>query len=119
MEIHRIAPQAVQMHQKRGDQVLFFDARRGNAWDLSSEQLPDAQRMPHAHLDKFLAAIPREAILVVYAKSGCDEACEVEYGILHSAGFLHVYVLDGGIDAWVDGGLPTDVRGGAAMAPTA
>lgn len=119
MEIHRIAPRAVQMHQKRGDRVLFFDSRRGRTWDLSCEQLPGAYRIPGEHLGQFLADVPHEAILILYGKDGCDEACEVEYGILRTAGFPHVFVLDGGLDAWVEAGLSTEVKGGAEMAPTA
>lgn len=120
MEVHRISPRIARQRIERGEPVQFVDARRPTDWLASGEQLLGAVRLPNDRLAEFLAGLAHEPPIVVYGEHDlAEELCELTARLLVTAGFPHVFVLDGGLDRWIAEGHPTEPKDGAAYAPTA
>jgi 3-mercaptopyruvate sulfurtransferase SseA len=107
-----ITPASLWRLLDRGDAVWVIDARDGRAWDEAVEQIPGAVRAP--------TAVPSEHTIVVYDSGGVSEWAGVGVAAdLRRAGIEDVYLLQGGFAAWLAAGYPTEVKGGAALSPTA
>lgn len=117
MDTRRITPEEVTHLLARGDRLRFLDARPAEAWDASERKLPGAMRVcPDGgeQLDACLSELPRGAATVVYCATWGEAASEVVAARLCQLGATEVFALAGGFEAWVDRGLPTEMK--AAMA---
>lgn len=91
--------------------ALFIDAR--SARDFGRSRVMGAISLPHpsdyATRSRVLRGIPRERRLVVYCQ---NERCAAAVGLaaeLLADGYRHVEVIRGGLDAWDERALGTDV----------
>jgi hypothetical protein len=62
----RITVDEVRARQKRGERVIFVDARSAAAWDQATEQIPGSIRVPPDAPEQFMAAVPRDGVVVAY-----------------------------------------------------
>ena len=83
-------------------QAFFIDARKAEHYTLA--HIKGAYRMAEADFQfgnpPMLAAIPRDATLVVYCSGGnCDESEQVAK-LIGFSGYKRVYVLHDGLPGW-------------------
>lgn len=68
-------------------------------------------------LERIIETVPdRNTELIVYDATGAAKAAEVARDRLLQAGYSRVFILDGGLSAWNNGGFPVE-RGGDAALP--
>ncbi len=65
MEIPRISPAEVAEAIRRGEHVVFLDARSDHAFQQATETIPGSIRVPPTDIDAHLANVPRAAPLTV------------------------------------------------------
>lgn len=65
MEKPRMSPAAVANHLRRGEQVVFLDARSAQACEQATETIPGSIRVPPTDIDPHVAGVPRSATLVI------------------------------------------------------
>jgi len=94
------ATQAVQMINQR--QAVVVDVR--SADDYAAGHITHARSVPLAELEQKAQALPKNRPLVVVCEQGRHAAQAATK--LKSQGFDEVVVLDGGLRAWTQGGLP-------------
>ena len=99
--------------------AVFVDSRSPGVWASAVEQIPGAIRLsvPEARLR--FDSVPQAPFVIVYCSEDWQAASLRVARALIEAGYEDVYVLDGGFDDWIAFGLPTEAKGGAALAPTA
>lgn len=99
----RLAPAALTALVNRED-ALVVDVRA--AGDFEKGHIPGAKHLPLAQVaaDQKLLAAAKSRPVVLVCKNG--QGAEGAAGKLRKAGFERVYVLDGGIDGWLQAGLP-------------
>jgi rhodanese-related sulfurtransferase len=66
MEPTRITVEEVRERMGRGEPFTFIDARNPKAWGEADQKLPGAIRVPADEVDKHLAEIPRDRVIVTY-----------------------------------------------------
>jgi len=94
------ATQAVQMINQR--QAVVVDVR--SADDYAAGHITHAKSVPLAELEQKAAALPKNRPLLVVCEQGRQAAQAA--GKLKALGHTEVVVLDGGLRAWTQGGLP-------------
>ncbi len=95
-------------------QAFFIDARKLE--DYRKGHVKGSFRMAEADFQfgnpPMLAAIPRDATLVVYCNGGnCDESEQVAK-LINGSGYQKVYVLHDGIPGWQAMGYPSETGDG-------
>jgi rhodanese-related sulfurtransferase len=65
-DIPRITPDDVAKRLARGEPVVFLDARSAHAMEHATEQIPGSTRVPPDDIDRRVAAIPKDAVVVAY-----------------------------------------------------
>jgi rhodanese-related sulfurtransferase len=92
----------------RGDQLQIVDVRWPNEWDAG--RIEGALHIPQPELEDRLEEIDRSRPVVTVCRSGDRSATAAEE--LQAEGFS-AENLDGGLQAWVEAGLPlTSADGG-------
>lgn len=91
-------------------QAFFIDARKLE--DYRKDHVKGSYRMAEADFQfgnpPMLAAIPRDATLVVYCNGGnCDES-ELVAKMINGAGYQKVYVMHDGIPGWLAMSYPSE-----------
>ncbi len=66
MEIPRITTEQVADRMRRGERVVFVDARSAHAYGQASEQLPGSIRIAPDAIEGHTEAVPRDAVAVAY-----------------------------------------------------
>lgn len=92
--------------------ALPIDARNGRSYEASEFALPGAVHVDSgtagASIDEALSALPRELLWIVY----CDEPAQAASAKVarraRELGLNDASVLEGGWDAWLDAGAPTE-----------
>jgi rhodanese-related sulfurtransferase len=92
------------------NQAFFIDARKLEAYQEG--HVKGSYRMAEADFQfgnpPMLAAIPRDATLVVYCSGGhCDESEQVAK-LINGSGYQKVYVMHDGIPGWQAMGYPSE-----------
>ncbi len=88
---------------QRGEGVLL-DVRE--PWEHQQQRIPGALFIPMGEVISRVGEIPADRDVYVYCKVGGRSARVVEY--LRRQGNPRVINVGGGIDAWVEEGLPTE-----------
>ena len=83
--------------------LLILDVR--TMMEFEHGHVPDAMNIPLSELQKRLGELNKTDEILVYCWAGQRSSLAVE--ILADNGFIGVYNLLGGIEAWVQGGHPT------------
>lgn len=91
-------------------QAVFIDARKLDPYKL--DHVKGAFRMAEEDFQfgnpPMLAAIPRDATLVIYCSGGnCDESEQVAK-LINGAGYQKVYVMHDGIPGWLAMSYPSE-----------
>lgn len=87
----------------RGDGLLL-DVRE--PWEYQEQHIAGALFIPMGEVIARQGEIPADRDLYVYCKVGARSARVVEY--LRRQGRERAASVEGGIDAWVDAGLPVE-----------
>ena len=62
----RITVDEIKERMDRGEPFTFIDTRNPKAWGESDEKLPGAIRVPADEVEKHLAEIPKDKVVVSY-----------------------------------------------------
>lgn len=90
----------------RGECFAFVDARDLKEWSESDSMLPGAIRLTANEVEEHLKEIPQGWTIIAYCNSPNEESSIRLALELMRRGFLNVYPMTGGIDAWrLAGGL--------------
>ena len=84
---------------RRGEPIVFVDARREDAWRHATEKLPGALRSGSRPVDETLPIIP-EGTTVVYCMCRAEASSFAAAELLVARGYEDVHVLYGGLPAW-------------------
>lgn len=94
----------VRAYQLAGDpRMLLLNVVDEEFYDLG--HLEGSLKIPWDLLEGRLAEVDRARYLVVYCRRGVRS--EPAYTTLEDAGYAHVWVMEGGIERWIDLGYPT------------
>jgi rhodanese-related sulfurtransferase len=88
--------------------ALAIDVREYDEIVNLSIDCPQLLIYPLQSLNNIMEEIPKDTALVVICDSGIRSAHAVD--LLQKNGFICVYNLDGGMNAWIDSQLPTAGR---------
>jgi rhodanese-related sulfurtransferase len=66
MDIPRISPEDVLDAMRRGERIVFVDARSEQAWASATEQIPASIRVPPNDVDQHAGEVPGGATVVAY-----------------------------------------------------
>jgi rhodanese-related sulfurtransferase len=112
LEATRVTADEVLARVKRGEPIVFVDARREDEWRKASEKLPRAVRLSPRHmtLDETLPIVPTGRAVVTYCTCE-DEASSARVArVLASRGYTDVHTLYGGFEAWRRAGGPLEPK---------
>ena len=98
--VPRIAAKDALARLRRGEPLVFVDARREVEWRSAFEKLPSAVRLAPDGADETLPIIKRGQTAVVYCTCPYEASSVAAAEYLRSHGFHDVYVLYGGLPAW-------------------
>jgi rhodanese-related sulfurtransferase len=94
-----------------GEHFAFVDARSLEQLTASGSRLPGAIRMTAREVDEHIAAVPQGRTIITYCTCP-DEQSSTQVALeLMRRGFLNVYPLIGGLDAWREIGGPIESTG--------
>lgn len=94
----------------RGERFVFIDARTPADWNESGNGLPGAIRVEVSEVDQYLKSIPQGRTIVAYCCCPNEESSTRVALELMRRGFLNVYPLIGGVDAWRKAGGAVEVK---------
>jgi rhodanese-related sulfurtransferase len=100
VSIPRIAAEEALARLRRGERIVFIDARREVEWRKALQKLPGAVRLAPDGTDETLPIIRRNQTAVVYCTCPLEASSEVAAEHLLAHGVENVYVLYGGLPAW-------------------
>jgi len=98
--VPRIAAQDAVARLRRGEPIVFVDARREVEWRDAFEKLPGAVRLAPEGADETLPIIRRGETAVVYCTCPFEASSVAAADYLRGHGYQSVYVLFGGLPAW-------------------
>lgn len=82
--------------------AMLVDVRE--VWEHDQLRIPGAILIPLGEVPQRLDEIPEEATIYVYCRMGGRSARAVDF--LRAHGRKNAFNVSGGIDAWMDAGLP-------------
>lgn len=98
--IAKLSAAEIKRRMDRGERFAFVDARSSQESIESSSRLPGAIRMTATEVDHNIRAVPQGRAIITYC-TGPDEQSSTQVALeLMRRGFLNVYPLIGGLDAW-------------------
>ena len=89
---------------KREAGAFFLDVREPSEWNQA--HIPGSTLIPLGDLEKRVKEVPRDKEVVVVCRSGTRSKAGRD--ILKTAGFTQVTCMEGGLNAWLAAGYPTD-----------
>ena len=66
MEATRVTVDEVSERMDRGEQFTFVDTRNPKAWGEAETKLPGATRIPADEVEKHIADIPHDRVVITY-----------------------------------------------------
>jgi rhodanese-related sulfurtransferase len=105
-----VAPSRV---RELGEEVELVDVRLDEEWEAA--RIPGAKHIPLDSLSARAAEIDRSKPVVLYCRSGDRSGGAAD--ALAASGW-DVESMDGGIEAWVENGLPVEPEDGEVIAPS-
>jgi len=64
--MRKLTADEVKQQLDRGESLIFIDARSAESWGKSDQQIPGSLRVPPDEVEKFVAALPKEATMITY-----------------------------------------------------
>ncbi|HEU4419207.1 MAG TPA: rhodanese-like domain-containing protein, partial [Planctomycetota bacterium] len=105
-ETRLIAPKELFAAMQAGSEPLIVDVRTAD--EYADVRLGDVGNIPVTDSARFAAVFERNAPVVMVCNSAYRSSIAV--GLAERAGFRTVSSLDGGLDAWIESGLPVTGR---------
>lgn len=93
-----------QAFELRAQGAMMLDVRTLEEWDEA--HIPDATLITLDQLEGRVDEVPTDIPVVIYCRSG--NRSQTALAILQKAGYSNLHNMLGGINAWIDAGLPTD-----------
>ncbi len=100
----------VKRRMEAGERVVFLDARSPDEWDAAPRQIRGALRVRPAEVENHLRLVPQGSPIVTYCQCPRDVCSTRAAGALVENGWHDVHPLQGGFDAAVNAGIPTEPR---------
>lgn len=94
---------------------VVVDVRAGSSLLLDTRRIPGALMLPIDRLDTLRAQLRPDQAVVLYCNCPNEVSAALGALSLRRMGLRHARPLKGGLDAWIDAGLPTE--GGAPAVP--
>jgi len=94
------------------NRALAVDVREAPEVMASSVDCPQLLLYPLDQLNELCTELPLNTAVIVICNHGIRSAQAVE--LLQQKGFTEVYNLDGGMQAWIEAGLPVAGGGGCS-----
>lgn len=110
-----ISPKELHAAMRAGTEPLIVDVRTAD--EYSDLRLGDVGNIPVTQSDRFAKVLHRDARVVMVCNSAYRSSMAV--GLAERLGFRDVASLDGGLDAWLDAGLPVIGRMAGGQGPAA
>jgi rhodanese-related sulfurtransferase len=108
LRLHRISPAMLQRKIDDGDKVGVVDLLRYEAMDRERKGIPGAVRADPDELRKAgRVFVPEGVSIVLYCSSKNEFTSGRVAGALKKLGVSNVWILEGGLHAWVAEGRPT------------
>ncbi len=98
-----LEPRALYAAMQKGQEPLIVDVRTSD--EFQDLRLGDVGNIPVTESERFAKTLTKQAPIVMVCNSAYRSSMAV--GLAERLGFLDVASLDGGLDAWLDAGLPT------------
>jgi len=92
-----ITPRQLAKRLNAGEQIQLIDLR--SEIELQISHIPGAEHIPYLKLSQSLDKLNRDEELVLFCRNGSRSVWAQR--LLQKAGFNHVQILHGGINAWV------------------
>jgi rhodanese-related sulfurtransferase len=112
MEATRVTVDEVSQRMDRGELFTFVDTRNLKAWAEADTRLPAAIRIPADEVQKHIADIPRDRVVITYCTEPHEVASARVAQELMEQGFKNVHPLFGGFEAWEKAALPVEPNSG-------
>jgi rhodanese-related sulfurtransferase len=107
LRLRRIAPLLLHKKLASGEQVAIIDLLSFEEKNENRAGIPGAVRMDPARLrNRFRVEIPKNVGIVLYCSSAGEFTSARVAVALQKKGVSNVWVLDGGLTAWKNEGLP-------------
>ena len=111
LEAARITVDELYAMMGRGEKLVILDVRSKTHRELHGLRIPGALPFDQENLEHIVSGLAPDHEVVVYCACPNDASAVKVAGILRKRGFLRVYPLAGGIDAWTAAGLDLeDIR---------
>ncbi len=81
------------------------------AYDWAGDRIHGSINLPNQAIAFRTAEVPQDKELIFYGTNTAKASAAAEKAL--ALGFPTVYVIDGGFDAWLDAGLPSESITGA------
>jgi rhodanese-related sulfurtransferase len=101
-QLWQISAARLKAKLEKGKGMYFFDVRTEGEW--ASGHIKGAEHLPLPGLLKDVPDIPKDEEVIITCGVGYRGNIAASY--LQSQGFEHVHSLAGGMNAWVNSGLP-------------
>ena len=112
MEATRVTVDEVSQRMDRGELFTFVDTRNATAWAEAETRLPGAVRIPADDVQKHIADIPRDRVVITYCTCPHEASSARVAQELVEQGFKNVHPLFGGFEAWEKAALPVEPKSG-------
>jgi membrane protein DedA with SNARE-associated domain/rhodanese-related sulfurtransferase len=106
LRMARISVRQLQAQLSTACAPLILDVRSSAARRLQPWQIPGALHVPPERIASSLAALPRDRQIVLYCTCPREASAAWIARRLMDAGLTRPHPLLGGLDAWMDAGLP-------------
>jgi len=108
LRLHRISPAMLQRKIDDGERIGVVDLLRYEAMDHELEGIPGSVRADPDQLRKaHLVVVPEGVSMVLYCSSKNEFTSARVAAAMKKLGVSNVWILEGGLDAWVAEGRPT------------
>lgn len=97
----RVTAEEVLQRQKRGEPLVFVDARNSQSWNEGQTIIPGAIRVPANEVEQHLPEIPRHRTVITYCTCPHEASSAQVAQSLIDHGWNNVHPMYGGLEAWV------------------
>jgi SulP family sulfate permease len=102
-----VRPADFQKAWKNNDKQLLIDVRE--FFEYKKSRIDNAVNIPSSgHLDNYADTLNKDCTLFLYCTSGFRSKRVAKH--FYDKGFIRLYSLDGGINAWKKEGLPVNKK---------
>jgi rhodanese-related sulfurtransferase len=111
LRLHRMSPAMLQTRLDNGEKIGVIDLLRYEAMDQELAGIPGAVRAdPKQLTESQPVVLPEGVSIVLYCSSKNEFRSARVAEAMNKVGLTDVWILEGGLDAWVAEGRPTTVE---------